>query len=272
MRDYAPSVIVENRPGAGGQVALEALKAAPSDGSVFVLTPVAPITLYPHVFRRIKYNALQDFVPVTTVSAVPYVLTVGPKVPPSVKTLADFIAWCRANPKQATYGSPAAGSPLHFTGVQLARAADFAFTHVPYQGTAPATQELLGGQIASTILTIDTPLPHILSGDLRALATTGPRRSSLLPDVPTIREAGYPQLEAVERFGIFLPATSSAENVGRLDNSIREALKANEVKAGLKRLSVEVDIISRADFARLIKSDFERWASIVRAAGFAPEN
>jgi tripartite-type tricarboxylate transporter receptor subunit TctC len=269
MTDYAPSVIVENRSGAGGQVALEALKAAPSDGSVFIVTPVAPMTVYPHVFKRIKYDSLRDFVPVTTVSAVPYILTIGPKVPASVKTLGDFIAWCRANPNQSTYGSPATGSPLHFTGVQLARAADFTFIHVPYQGNAPATQELLGGQIASAILTIDTPLPHILSGDLRALVTTGPHRSPLLPDVPTIREAGYPGLEAVERFGIFLPAPSSSENVRRLVSSITAALKANEVKVGLTRLSVEIDVISGGDFSRLIKSDFERWASIVRASGFA---
>ena len=268
MREYASSVIVENRSGAGGQVALESLKAAPSDGSVFIITPVAPLTLYPHVFKRIKYDPLRDFVPVTTVSAVPYVLTIGPKVPPNVKTLADFISWCRANPLEATYGSPAAGSPLHFTGLQLARAAGFTFVHVPYQGTAPATQELLGGQIAATILTIDTPLPHILSGALRALVTTGPHRSPLLPEVPTIREAGYPGLEAVERFGVFLPASSSSENVDRLEHSIAAALKTNEVEAGFTRLSLEIDVISRGDFARLIKSDFERWASIVQASGF----
>jgi tripartite-type tricarboxylate transporter receptor subunit TctC len=268
MKDYARSTIVENRPGAGGQVALEALKAATSDGSAFLVTPIAPLTLYPHVFKHIKYDPLRDFVPVAAVSAVPYVLSVGPKVPPSVRTLADFIFWCRSNPHQATYGSPAAGSPLHFTGVQLARAADFTFIHVPYQGTAPATQELLSGQIASTILTIDTPLPYILSGDLRALVTTGPHRSPLLPDVPTIREAGYAALEAVERFGIFLPASSSSETVERLANSITTALGANEVKAGLTRLSVEIDVILHGDFARLIKSDFDRWASIVQASGF----
>jgi tripartite-type tricarboxylate transporter receptor subunit TctC len=268
MKNYALSVIVENRPGAGGQVALEALKGAPSDGSAFIVTPIAPLTLYPHVFKRVKYDPLRDFVPVTTVSAMPYVLTVGPKVPPSVKTLADFISWCRSNPEKATYGSPAAGSPLHFTGIQLARAAGFTFVHVPYQGTAPATQELLGGQIASTILTIDTPLPHIMSGNLRALLTTGPQRSPLLPDVPTIREAGYAGLEAVERFGVFLPASSSSENVERLSHSVTAALKANDVKAGFARLSVDIDVISHGDFARLIKSDFERWASIVRASGF----
>ena len=272
MKDYASSIIVENRSGAGGRVAIEALKTATPDGSVFILAPAGTMTLYPHVYRTLRYDPLVDFIPVTTVSAVPYLLTIGPKVPTNVKSLADFIAWCRANPKQATYGSPGAGSPLHFTGVQFARAAGIEYVHVPYQGAKPAVQDLLGGQIASSILPIDTPLPHVLSGGIRAIATTGPARSRFLPNVPTIRESGYPALETVEWWGIFVPAKTPTESVERLNNSIQEALKANEVKAGLTRLSLEIDATSLGDFARLIKSDFDRWGSVVQASGFAPED
>jgi tripartite-type tricarboxylate transporter receptor subunit TctC len=272
MKDYAPTIIVENRPGGAGRFAIEALKSAPCDGSVFLLAPVATMTLYPHVYRKLRYDPLQDFIPVTTVGEVSYLLTIGSRVPTSVKTLADFVAWCRANPEEATYGSPGAGSPLHFTGVQLARAAGFEYLHVPYQGAAPALQDLLAGQIASSILPIDTPFPHIQSGALRALATSRPQRGIYLPDVPTFREAGYPELESVDWWGIFVPANTPAEGIENLNEAIQQALKANEVKAGLKRLSIEVDAITLADFARLMKSEFKRWHSVVQASGFTPQD
>ena len=173
MNGYASAIIVENRPGAGGRVAIEALKSAPRDGSILLLTPLARMTLYPHVYKSLRYDPLHDFIPVTTVSAAPSLLTIGPMVPESVKTLADFIAWCRANPRQATYGSPGAGTSPHFIGVQLGRAAGFEYTHVPYQGNAPAAQGVLGGQIASSVVTIDTTLPYILSGHIRGWRRPG---------------------------------------------------------------------------------------------------
>jgi tripartite-type tricarboxylate transporter receptor subunit TctC len=272
MKNYAPSVIVENRSGAGGRVAIEALKAAAPDGSVFMLTPLATMTLYPHVYKTLRYDPLADFVAVTTVSAAPSLLTIGPKVPRSVTTLADFITWCRANPLQANYGSPGAGTSPHFIGVQLAHAAGFAYTHVPYQGNAPAAQDLLGGQIASSILTIDSTLPHVLAGSIRALATTGPQRSPFLPDVPTFRESGYPTLEYVDRWGVFVPARTPADRVEMLNTSIAQALKTNEVKAGLTNLSIEISAVALGDFARLMKSDFERWRTVVQASGFTPQD
>ena len=154
-------------------------------------------------------------------------------VPAEVKTFADFIAWCRANPTQATYGSPGAGSPYHFAGVQLARVAGFEYKHIPYVGPPRAVQDVVGGQIASTILPIDSTLQYILSGSLRALATTGHRRSSFLPDVQTIKEAGYPNLEAVDWYGVFVPTKMPLASVGKLNKQIQEALKTNEVRAGL---------------------------------------
>ena len=211
MNGYASAIIVENRPGAGGRVAIEALKSAPRDGSVLLLTPLATMTLYPHVYKSLRYDPLHDFIPVTTVSAAPSLLTIGPMVPESVKTLADFIAWCRANPRQATYGSPGAGTSPHFIGVQLGRAAGFEYTHVPYQGNAPAALDVLGGQIASSVVTIDTTLPYILSGHIRALATTGPSRSTFLPDVPTFIESGYPTIELVDLWAIFVTTRTPVE-------------------------------------------------------------
>src|SRR5262249_42586292 len=130
MKNYSSAFIVDNRPGAGGRIVLDTLKGGAADGSVLVLTPASMIVLYPHVYKTLGYDALKHFTPVTTVCNFPFLLTVGPKVPGDVKNLAGFIAWCRANPKQASYGTPAAGSMLHFTGDMLGRAAGFEFVHV----------------------------------------------------------------------------------------------------------------------------------------------
>jgi len=154
----------------------------------------------------------------------------------------------------------------------LARSAGFELIHVPYQSSTSAVPDLLGGQIAASIAPIDVPLPHIQSGKVRALATTGPQRSPFLPDVPTIKEVGYPSLESVDWMGVFLPARTPAETVGNLDSAIREVLKKEEVKADFAKISYEIAAASGADFARLIKSDFERWGPIVKASGYKPED
>jgi tripartite-type tricarboxylate transporter receptor subunit TctC len=271
MKGYSSAMVVENRPGASGRIALEGLKSSVADGSAMTLTPAAMIALFPHIYKSLRYDPLVDFIPVTMICRFPYLVTVGPMVPGQVKTLADFIAWCRANPQLATHGlGGGAGTPMHFTGVMLARAAGFELIHVPYQGVAPAVQDLLGGQIASAILPFDVPLPHIQSGKVRALATTGPQRSTLLPEVPTVKEAGYPSLEFVDWFGVFLPKNTPAETVDTLDRAIREVLKKEEARATFAKISYEIAGASRADFARLIKDDFERWGPIVKASGFTP--
>jgi tripartite-type tricarboxylate transporter receptor subunit TctC len=171
MKAYASSTIVENRPGAGGRVVMDVLKNSAADGSVMVLTPAVAVALYPHVYKSLSYNPQQDFAPVTTISTTSMLIAIGPLVPSTVKTLADFIAWCRSNPHQSSYGSPGAGSPLHFLGVMLSRAANFEYLHVPFQGTAPSIQSLLGSQIASCISPIGSFVPHVRAGTLRALAT-----------------------------------------------------------------------------------------------------
>jgi tripartite-type tricarboxylate transporter receptor subunit TctC len=133
MRGYASTIIIDNRPGAGGRIAVEAVKAGAPDGSVMLLSPASMIVLYPHLYKPLGYDPVQDFVAVTTVCAFPFVLSVGPLVPREVRTLEDFIQWCKANPKLARYGTSGAGSMLHFAGMMLARAANFDFTHVPYK-------------------------------------------------------------------------------------------------------------------------------------------
>jgi tripartite-type tricarboxylate transporter receptor subunit TctC len=271
MKDYAPSFIVDNRPGAGGRLALGTLKAGPADGSAMVLTPASMMTVFPHVYKTLGYDPFRDFIPVTTVCSFPFLLTVGPMVPADVGTLADFVKWCATHPKQATYGTAAAGSMLHFTGVTLAKAGGFEFVHLPYGGPG-GIQDLIGGRIAATIYPIGTALPHVQSGSIRALATTGRQRSPLLSNVQTAREAGYAALEAEEWFGVFAPANTPRGTIDRLNGTIRAVMNTDRFKASLTKLSVDVVGVTPAEFARLLKSDFDRWEPIVRASGFSPED
>jgi tripartite-type tricarboxylate transporter receptor subunit TctC len=270
MKGYAPSFIVDNRPGAGGRVALDILRRSPGDGATMVLTPASMVVLYPHIYKKLGYDVFQDFAPVTPVCSLPFLLTVGPMVPSGVKTVSDFAAWCREHPKQASYGTAAAGSMLQFTGTALARAGGFEFVHLPYGGPG-GIQDLAGGRLAATIYPFGTALPHVKAGLIRALATTGPQRNPALPEVPTMREAGFPTAEAVEWWGVLLPARTPAPQVESLNVAIREALQTAELKQSFEKLSVDAAGSSSADFARLIRADFERWAPVVRASGFTAE-
>ena len=270
MKGYAPSMIVDNRPGAGGRIALETLKAGEPDGSILALTPGDQVTLFPHVYQKLNYDPLKDFVPVTTVCTFPFLLAIGPMVPANVTTLVQFTEWCRANPKLATYGSPGAGTRPHFLGVSLARAAGIEFVHLPYKGGAPVIQDLLGGQIPAGINVFSNAFPHVQSGSLRALAITAPQRSPLLPDVPTAREAGYPGMEAIEWFGLFVPGKTPTDTINALHLTVQRALATDAVKSGLAKQSFDVAGMSPNDFVGLIKADIERWGGIVKASGFKP--
>lgn len=270
IKDYASAIIVDNRPGAGGRLALELLKRSQADGSVMLFTPVDQLALFPNIYRSLPYRPLEDFTPVTTVCSFEFLLAVGPLLPASVSSPAEFVSWCRENPQAAAYGTAGAGTHPHFVGVQFAHAAQFEFSHVPYKGAVLAAQDVMGGHLAACISTIGTVLPNIRSGALRALATTGARRSVALPDVPTFSEAGYPSLESIERFGILTPEGTPADRVDALNKAVRVALDTDAFKAELEKLSLDPAPTSPAQFAQLIAADTRRWAEIVKASGFKP--
>lgn len=273
LGSYGAQVIVDNKPGAGGRIALEQLKNADADGSVLAVTPASMMVVYPHIYRQLSYQPLQDFAPVAKLGAAQFVVTVGPQVPASVKRMADFLAWAKATPHLASYGSSGAGSIPHFTGVALGKAAGIELTHVAYKGAAPAMSDLLGGQVAANVGVISNALPHIQSGKLRALAVSGPVRSALLPDVPTLAEAGLSAAQAVEWFGVFLPARASGEAVNRLHAAVREALKAKALQEALTKASFEVGAgESVKEFNLQLQTDLKRWGDVVKASGFTPED
>lgn len=265
---YAPQIIVENKPGAGGRIALETLKHAIADGSVAVLTPGDQLTLFPHVYKQLSYDTLKDFVPVTTVCAVQFVLTVGPLVPTNVATSAEFVAWAKANPPLAKYGTPGHGTRPHFIGEALSRAIGVDLGHVPYKGGPQAMQDLLAGQIAASISVLSNVIPHVQAKTLRALATTAGRRSDALPDVPTFKEIGYPLLEAVESFGLLLPSATPYAIADRLATVVQQAVQSDAVKAGLVKLSFEPTTVPRSQYAAQLATETERWRAAVHASGF----
>jgi tripartite-type tricarboxylate transporter receptor subunit TctC len=268
MKNYAPSILVDNKAGAGGRLPLEALKGGERDGSLMVLTPSYQVTLFPHIYAKLGYDASRDFAPVSTVCTVQYLLTVGPLVPLEVKTVADFVSWCRANPTHADYGSPGEGTLPHFMGASFARAAGLDMTHVPYRGAPAIVQDMLASQVASTISVISNVLPNVQSGGLRGLAIMSPKRTPFLPDVPTIREAGYPAAEGTEFFDLFVRANTPDHLVSALNAVVREALRTDDFREGLARQASEPAGCAPAELARMLEADTRRWAEVVEHTGF----
>jgi len=266
---YAATVIVENKPGASARLAVETVKNAEPDGSTILFTPATMLTLYPHVFSKLAYDPFRDFIPVTTICTFEFGLLVGPAAP--VKSLGEFVDWCKANPSKAAYGSPAAGSGAHFLGAMFARATGVNLLHVPYKGATPAMQDILGGQIASYVGVMIDLLPNHRSGKARILATSGRARSKYLPDVPTFEEAGYQGVVAQEWYGLFAPRQTPVEAVNRLNKATLQALTNREVVAELDTLAFEPSGSSSAALAERMQIEYRNWAPIVQATGFKVE-
>jgi tripartite-type tricarboxylate transporter receptor subunit TctC len=265
---YAPTVLVDNRAGAAGRIALTNAGSNDTDGSVSFLTPCSLLFIYPHVYRKLGYDPVQDFAPVTTIARGDFAFSVGPMVPESVKTLADFIAWAKANPKQAFFASPAAGATPHFVGVMFAQAAGIELTHATYRGDAPGIQDLLGGQVASSVNNIGVVLPHLKSGKLRVLATSGAKRSAFTSNVPTFTEAGFKEVQAQEWFGFVMPSKVGKPVVDAFAKAVEDVVKQPEVAQKFGEFSFEPVALKTDEFAALLKNERERWATVVKASGF----
>ena len=268
---YPAGLIVDNRPGAGSRLAIEHVKNSPPDGTTMLFTPDFPITIYPHSYRTLAYDPVKDLTPVAVFAKTSLAFVVGPMVPDSVRTVADFLAWARSNPKQAAFSSSAAGATPHFAGRVFARAAGVDLLHVAYKGGAPAMQDMLGGQIASGFPGVGEALPN-LGPRLRVLATTGAQRSRLLPDVPTMVELGYKDVVAEVWVGVFMPPKTPAAIVSPAANAINEALRAPETREIFAKFAMEPMPGTPEQFAALIRSDLASWGPIVKASGFTAED
>jgi len=268
---FAENVIVDSKPGAGGRIALEAVKNAGADGLTSVLTPSSMVVVYPHVYRKLSYDPSRDFAPVMPVCANALAFVAGPAVPESVKTLPQFVEWAKAD-KKGTYGSPAAGSMLHFMGIVFRNKAGIELTHVPYRGMAPAIQDLLGGSVSTCLGTLGDFLPHLASGKLRPLAVTSPQRSRFMPNVPTFAEQGYAEATGMDWFGLLMHAKTSPDAINKLRAAVRTALADPATVETLDKLGFEPLDLSSAAFSQRIKQETDFWAPIVKASGFSAED
>jgi tripartite-type tricarboxylate transporter receptor subunit TctC len=269
---YAPSVIVENRVGASGRTGVDAVKNAEPDGATLLFTPDFLITVYPHSFKKLSYDPVADFAPMAIVARSQLALAAGPAVPANVRSARDYIDWVKANPKNGFFATTSAGGTPHFVGVMLSKAAGVELSAVHYKGGAPALQDLLGGQIPVSINPVGELLPYVRSGKVRALATTGSERSSFLPDVPTMVEAGYRDVVVQAWLGFLAPSRTPPDTVSRLAAAIADAARDETARQSIEKFGMQPVSSGPAAFAATIKADLERWAPIVKASGFSAED
>lgn len=269
---YAKTVIVENRTGAATRIGIEAVKNAPPDGQTFLISPAGMMYLYAHIYDKLSYDPFNDFAPVSTIAVTGFGLAVGPAVPAAVTNIAQFADWCRANPKLATYGSPATGSVPHLMIEAMRKRLNLDMVHTGYRGAAPAVLDLLGGQIPAVTSGLGDFLPHI-GGEkkIRILATAGPQRTKFTPNVPTFIEQGLEKFLFTEAFSVFAPAKTPPEVVQRLAIDIRASLAKPAVIDTLNQFGLESGASTPAELTQLVKSEHAYWGPIVKSIGFKAE-
>lgn len=264
--------VVENKPGAGGRIALELLKSAPADGSVLVLTPTSTIAVHPHIYSNLPYDPMKDFTPVGTASMMQLGLALSPLVPPSVKTVKDFLAWAKTNPKDASYGSPGAGSSGHFLGALLGINSNVDLKHAPYRGSAPGVIDVVGGQIAAMVTPHGDLIPHHKANKLRIIATSGKQRSPFVPEVPTFAEQGFADLTVEDWFGFYAPAKTPAHIVAAANAAINAALKDKAVIDSLALVGLIPLGGTPEEMERSARAEFARWGPLIKKIGFTAES
>lgn len=268
----ADSVLVEQRVGAGGRIAIAALKDAAPDGQVLLVSPSSMFTIYPHAYRKLAYHPANDVIAVAPLALSTCGFGVGPQVPAAVRTLAQFADWAKANPDKAAYASPAAGAMPHFLGNQFEQAAGLKLTHAPYRGAAPGMQDLMGGQIASGCFSVGDFLPHLGAGRVRLLGVTDKARSRFAPDVPTFEEQGFKGIVGVETYGLFAPARTPQAVVDKLSDIARAAVREPAVVEALAKLGFEPLSLAPADYTRRLAAERDYWGPVVKASGFSSDD
>jgi tripartite-type tricarboxylate transporter receptor subunit TctC len=259
------NIIIENRAGAGGSVAANAVAKADPDGHTFMMGHIGTLAFTPSLYPNLPYDPVKDFAPVALVATVPNILAVHPSLP--VKSFQEFVAYARANPGKLNYGSGGVGSAAHVAGAYLAFAAGFEATHVPYRGTAPMVNDLLAGTIQFTLTGGPAVLPQAAADKVRVLAVSSRERAGFAPQLPTIAESGLPGFEAVQWYGLVAPARTPRAIVERMNREINGLLASPELETTLKNDGAIAAPTTPEAFGQKIEAEIATWRDVIRRAG-----
>ncbi|MBM3356498.1 MAG: tripartite tricarboxylate transporter substrate binding protein [Betaproteobacteria bacterium] len=259
------SIVVENRPGAGGTIGLGVLAQSPADGYTLGMGVTATLAIAPSLYRRLPYDPLKDFEPITLIATLPLILVVHPSLP--VKSVRDLVRLAKSRPGQIDYSSGGNGTPPHLAAELFKTQAGVKFTHVPYKGGPPAVNAAVSGEISLMFANALPALPHIKAGRLRALAVTSSKRASAFPEIPTIAEAGVSRYDAVQWYGVIAPAAVPRVIIDRLNREIREVIKITEVRAPLLAEGAEFSDTTPQQFRQFIAAEMAKWGNVVQASG-----
>ena len=261
-------VVVENRTGGAGRIGVSAVKNAPPDGLTLLYTPFAAVTIYPFVYKTLDYDPFTDLRPVAQICTFDFGLAVGPNVP--AKTPKELVAWLKANPDKAQFGSPGAGALPHFFGLMFGKAAGIEMTHIAYKGGTPAIADLVGGQIPMVSSTASEFLDLHQAGKLRVIATSDVERSLGFPDVPTFKESGI-DIVGTSWYGMFAPAKTPDDVVVRLNKAIVDAVKSPDVAQRLIGFGLNPTGTSPGELGRIQKAHAALWEPVIKASGFTAD-
>ena len=259
------TIVVDNKPGSGGNLGVDATAKSPADGYTLVLGQTSNLAINPTLYSKLPYDPVKDLVPVSLVASAPLVIVVAADSP--YKSLADVVAAARSKPLALNYATSGNGTVAHLATELFQRTAGVQLTHVPYKGAAQGATDLIGGQVQLYVSSVPTLIGHIKNGKMRALAVTSAKRADDLPQVPTIAESGYKGFDAVTWFGIAGPAKLPAEVVARLNAEINKALKTPDLLKKLSDQGADVAGSTPEQFAKLIRDDIARWGKVVKESG-----
>jgi tripartite-type tricarboxylate transporter receptor subunit TctC len=266
--NYAKAALVDNRPGAAGRVVIDALKSSPTNGKTMLLTPSSVLTLYPYLFRQLSYNPITDLTPVSVACEHVHGLAMGPAVPDQVRSVADFVAWAKANPAKANCGNPGEGSSPHLLTAVLAKASGAPIQAVPYRGGVSAMTDLISGQLASAMLPEGVFLPYTADRRARVIATTGPTRSQFYADVPTFAEQGLQHMVYTEWFGFFMPAGTSGLIVNVAADAVAKALGQLDLINAFAKAGLVATRSTPAELAERLSTELAYRGPEVKSLGF----
>ena len=267
-RSLGQPIVIENRPGAGGAIGVEAVVKAAPDGYTMLITAntlVMTVSLY----RNVPYDPIRDLAPVEKMATGTMAITLNPAVP--ARSLKEFVAYAKANPGKLAYGSPGVGTPQHLATELFKSTTGIDMLHVPYKGSAGAITGLLSGDVAIMFNALHAVLPQVKAGKINAIAVGGPKRSRVAPDIPTVAESGYPDFDVDFWYGLLVPAATPKDIIAKLNQDITQILNMPEMRETLSSQGLEPVTSTPEQFGALIRSDLARWANVVKSAGITAE-